>query len=354
MIFHYITRSAKSEYNMAEAQYTKRIMWKKYSSIVLIVFFAVSLGQLACRISIILSRFDTMEDFMDHIMEHFMNIFLKIILSATILFLPAAYFTQIHAKKVVGNMEVRKVMHWLMLFNFSGLIFITICRGLGMTEREPKLVYSITDVGILNTITISLLPLYIMIPTLLEVKDVILPYCPAIVDIYDGIEMSETKLNLTNPAWVQIMICLAVIMFYIPSLLEIYHLKFPDLTNGSIYSERRVRLFQCVSSCMFLVLRVVLLAYKPHEIGFAIKTFFRAYCHFKRLSDLHRAPKIVSIQATEILTEIPLTMIVSERRSLYDIASGKTYRCNEIRIDVTSDNNRSINYNRPSRRSLSV
>ncbi|CAB4036500.1 Hypothetical predicted protein, partial [Paramuricea clavata] len=155
-----------------------------------------------------------------------------------------------------------------------------------------------------------------------------------IIDIYDATEMSDTNLNPTNPVWVQITICLAVVTFYTPSFLEIYYLRFPELTNGSTLSEQRVRLSQFLSSCMFLALRVVLLAYNPHEIGFAIKTSIRLYYHYKTWSNLHRAPNIVSIQETEI---------------------ANAYRYNEIPvvvINITADIDTSINYNRY--RSLSV
>jgi hypothetical protein len=281
-------------------------------------------------------------------MEDSMNIILPSILFLIILVVSAAYFTQIQAKKLVGNM-FSKVAHCYLLLNFSWLILYTVFNGyVAMIER----LYS-TDVRISNTIAKSILPLQIMLPGLnvFDKVEVILPYCPAIIDIYDGIEMSETQLNLKNPVWLQIIICLAVIMFYIPSLLEIYHLRYPQLKNGSSLSERRIRLSQFVSSCMFVVLRVVLFAYNPHEIGLVIKTLIRVYCHYNIWSNLNRAPKIVSKQPTEISAETALT-IASKGLSLYDTENDKTYRCNEIRIDITSDINTSINYNRC--RSLSV
>ena len=115
----------------------------------------------------------------------------------------------------------------------------------------------------------------------------LLPYFPAIIDLYDGIEMVTAKLHPENPVWVQITICLAVIMFVIPSFLEIRHLHFPELTNGSVLSERRIRLAQFVSTFMFFVLRVVLFAYNPHEIVFAFKTMIRLYCNYIKLSETH-------------------------------------------------------------------
>ena len=115
----------------------------------------------------------------------------------------------------------------------------------------------------------------------------LLPYFPAIIDLYDAIEMVTAKLHPENPVWIQITICLAVIMFVIPSFLEIRHLHFPELTNGSVLSERRIRLAQFVSTFMFFVLRVVLFAYNPAEIVFAFKTMIRLYCNYIKLSETH-------------------------------------------------------------------
>jgi hypothetical protein len=149
------------------------------------------------------------------------------------------------------------------------------------------------------TVVLSLIPPVLIFSGIDLVDHGFLPYCPATVDIYDGIEMYHTKLNPTNPVWVQITICLAVIMFYIPSLLEIYHLNFPELKNGSILSERKFKLCQFVCSCIFLVVRIMLYAYNPQEVIFAAKTFIRVYCHYKAWSDINPAPQIVSIQPSD-------------------------------------------------------
>ena len=130
-------------------------------------------------------------------------------------------------------------------------------------------------------------PLHPIIPLILlgNGKPDILPYCPVIVDIYDGFDMSDTKLKPTNPVTVQITICLAIIMFYIPSFLETYHLRFPELTDESISSKRNIKLTQFVCSSMYLALRIVLLLLLPydrHEIGFLIKTAFIVYYHYRQ------------------------------------------------------------------------
>ena len=128
----------------------------------------------------------------------------------------------------------------------------------------------------------------------------LLPYCPALLDIFDGAEMTETQLDPTNLVWVQITICLGIIMFYISSLLEMYYLKFPEQTTGSFLSERRVKFIQLVSSVVFLVLRLALLARNPHEFFFVAKTVIRVFCHYQTWSNLRREQQIVSVRATEI------------------------------------------------------
>ena len=128
----------------------------------------------------------------------------------------------------------------------------------------------------------------------------LLPYCPALLDIFDGAEMTETQLDPTNLVWVQITICLGIIMFYISSLLEMYYIKFPEPTTGSFLSERRVKFIQLVSSVVFLVLRLVLFARNPREFFLVAKTIIRVFCHFQTWSNLRREQQIVSVRATEI------------------------------------------------------
>ncbi len=272
---------------------------------------------------------------------------------------PSAYFTRTQAKNVVGN-RFNKVDHCFLLLQFSRLIFCVIGREcVAMLKRHAQVFHS-THIEILNTIAVSLIPVQIMFPALDMFDEEehgygILTYCPAIVDIYEGIEMSETKLNAANPVWMEIMICLAVLMVYIPSFLEIYYLRFPQLTNGPILSKRKIRFAHFVFSCMYLVLRVVLFAYNPHEIGFVIKSFITVYSHYKvwsNDSDLHS--KAILKQATEISREIALSL-ANQRLSLYSkyfMWKNKDRKYNEVHY-LTSDMNTSLNHiNR--QRSLSV
>ncbi len=215
----------------------------------------------------------------------------EIVLCMIILVVPATCFTHIQAKNLEDN-KLRKADLWTLLFLSSGLILLTILCGYE-TISAPSLVTS-TEYRISIMISFSFFPLQLLFlekeaggQTRMKRGDLdLLPYCPAILDLYDGNDMLITKLHSINPAWVQVGICLAVITFYIPSLWEIYHLRYPELRDESMLSERRARLAQCVSSCIFLVLRVVLFAYSPHEIGFAVKTIIRLNCHYKTLSNL--------------------------------------------------------------------
>ena len=129
-------------------------------------------------------------------------------------------------------------------------------------------------------------------------------YCSAILDILDGLEMTETQLDPTNPVWVQITICLAIFMCYIPALFEICHLKFPEQTVGSFLPERRVKFIQLVSSVVFLVLRLLLLVRNPRDCFPVAKTIVRVFSHYQTWSNprLH-GRKIVSVRTTEISAE---------------------------------------------------
>ena len=116
-----------------------------------------------------------------------------------------------------------------------------------------------------------------------------LSYCPALLDILDGLEMTHAQVNPTNPVWVQITICLAILMFYVSSLLEMYYLSFPEQTTGSILTERRVKFIQLVSSVVFFVLRLALLARNPHEFALVVKTIIRVFSHYQMWSNLRSA-----------------------------------------------------------------
>ena len=128
----------------------------------------------------------------------------------------------------------------------------------------------------------------------------LLQYCPTLLDIVDGLEMTETELNPTNPVWVQIMTCLTILLCYVPSLLEIHHLKFPGRTTGSKFSEERFELVQLVSSTVFLVLRLPLLVRNPYEFFLVMKTLIRVFTHYQRWSNLRRKQKTILVEATDL------------------------------------------------------
>ena len=130
-------------------------------------------------------------------------------------------------------------------------------------------------------------------------------YCPAILDIIDGAEMTETQLDPTNPAWVQITICLVILVFYFSSLMEMYCLKFPKQLLGRSYQreDRALTLIQLVSSVVFLVLRLVLFAHNSHEFFLVAKTTIRVFNHYQLWSNLRRGQNVVSVEATEISRE---------------------------------------------------
>ena len=112
-----------------------------------------------------------------------------------------------------------------------------------------------------------------------------LQYCPAIMDIYDGIEMLTSRSNQTSPVWVRITSCLAVITFCIPAFLEIHYLKHP---RERVLSEQSVRLAYIICSSMFLAFRAAMFAYKPLEMFFIIKSVVRVYYHDETFANLRR------------------------------------------------------------------
>ena len=217
----------------------------------------------------------------------------EIVLCMVILTVPATCFTHIQADKLERN-KLNKADLWTLLFLSSGLILLAALCGYE-TISAPSLVAS-TEYRISMIITFSFFPLQLLFlekkagrSTTAKSADLdLLPYCPAILDLYDGNDVLITKLHSVNMVWERIAICLAVITFFVPSLWEIYHLRYPELRDESFFSERKARIVQCVSSCVFLALRVVLLANNvhPHEIGFTVKTVVRVYSHYKALSNL--------------------------------------------------------------------
>ena len=75
--------------------------------------------------------------------------------------------------------------------------------------------------------------------------------CINIADILDGIHMTEKQLHpARNPVWMQTVICLAVFM-YIPSMYEVYHLRFLELTTGSNSQKRNVNFLPASCSLFY-------------------------------------------------------------------------------------------------------
>lgn len=260
-------------------------MSMKLRSFVVNTFTWVSiLGIWAYRINIIISHTTIVAGFTNLMIEAD----LALLLFASLV-LPCINFIQIRAERVVGNTygEKWKESHHMLLFAFAVLVTRPINIVTREQLRQTKLFYS-TDVSPNPfTSTLAMLIISLQIIPLNKLGDGepdILPYCPAITDIFDGIEMSGTLFNTTNPFPLQIKICLAIILFYVPVILETYHLRFPEVTNRLSLSDRGIRLAQLVSGCMFLVFRVLLLANNPHELLFVLKTGIRVYCHFKTLS----------------------------------------------------------------------
>ena len=220
--------------------------------------------------------------------ESLTNIILGVILGLIVMVVPVTYITNIQAKKVIAiGEQFREYEHWWLLYASLCLILCTIFLGL-----YDNLIVSLDYDTITFMLFMLLLPLTAISYMTRDQADfgkAISPYALALLDISDGIEMAVTKLIPTNRVWVQIVICFAIIMFYVTSFLEIYHVRFPELRNGWIFSERRIRRAQLVFSCIFLVLRVALLVYNPQElvIGvFIVKSGVLLIYRYQKLSNL--------------------------------------------------------------------
>ena len=184
-------------------------------------------------------------------------------------------------------------------------------------------------------------PFHILSPVYICDSSRLSLYLPAIVDIVDGIQMTENQLDPINPVWVQTLICLAVFMCYIPSLYEIHHLRFPEPTTGSIkLSKRTVNRIQLVSSVVFLVLRLVLLlACGESDLFDVFKSIIRFYVHYKMWLKLRCRRKIVSVEAREISADKAL-YFDEEKKAFLALRDAiillmQTFRRNETEMRIS-------------------
>lgn len=196
----------------------------------------------------------------------------------------AFFYVQFGPQAILS--KVYQYNHWCVVLLYLGLILNTIWLGYEILTETTSPICPL-EIKSLPIMVLLFGPIHLLCVIYQRGKS-LQPYCLAILDIYDGIEMLATKLNSSIPVWVQITVLLAVITFYISSLLEVYYLRFPR----SILSERAVRLGQLVSNCIFFLLYVLLLAYNPHEYVLVIKAIIRVCYHYKTFSDLHHhAPR---------------------------------------------------------------
>ena len=193
------------------------------------------------------------------------------------------------------------ILHTVWRATFKGLFYVVTKHNVPATHKD---LFSVLTKYV-DWLRLFVYTTHILLPTIFRDSSSLSLYLPPILDIFDGIQMTEKQLDpLMNPVWVQTLICLAVFMCYIPSLYEIYHLRFPQPTNGSIkVSKRTVNLIQFASSVVFLVLRVVLLACDGSDLTDVFKSMVRFYGHYQMWLKLRRRRKIISVQAREISAE---------------------------------------------------
>jgi hypothetical protein len=200
-----------------------------------------------------------------------------------IVFPAAAIATRIRAKRYV-DIKFRKWDHWMLLSLFIILVFNTSAVGYSFSQLTKSDITAGADFDLFITSVKQGLwfpPLQIMYQLKMfgQQRFLLEPYLPALFDICDGVNMTSKLNPLTYSPLVIAMICLAVILFFVPSFLEIDRLRFPKLTNGSVFSERKVMLAQFVFLWLFLAARMVLfLCYlAPADLLFTAKTIARLY-----------------------------------------------------------------------------
>ena len=106
---------------------------------------------------------------------------------------------------------------------FSLFIFYAIGCRIFMNKSEFA---NSVKIKISIMLLISLVPVNMLNEFIKDGRD-ILPYCSAMLDLYDGVVMlTAGKLNPRNSLWLQVVICSVVIFFYVPVFLEIYQERF--------------------------------------------------------------------------------------------------------------------------------
>lgn len=192
-----------------------------------------------------------------------------------IIFSGAAIATRIRARHFVG-INFNKWTHWMLLSLFMTLVVHTSLAGFVFSQSPEISGSDLFTTGMKKELWVSPLQILYQLKMFGQGEFLLKPYLPAIFDICDGVDMVTSKLNPNYPPWVNIVICLAGNLFFVASFLEIDHLKFPELTNGSFFSERRLRISQIVFLSLFCI---TLFVHDPSiaDAVFTLKTFATLY-----------------------------------------------------------------------------
>ena len=271
------------------------MFWSYHNIVSLLGFLIIYEGPI-CGLRVIRNTFkNTVKPFM--ISFIFINVFNLYMGFSPVMHAHNVYLVVIFLDVVTTGAAYKDVSNHLCFLMYSSLLFLhTVWRATHM-----DLFYALRKYIYWPPLFL-LYPAHILLPVYFHDSSRLSLNWPAIVDILDGIHMTEEQLDpAINPVWVQTLICLAVFMCYIPSLYELYHLRFPEQTTGSMkLSKRTVNLIQLASSVLFFVLRVVLCVRDGSDPTEVFKSIVRFYGHYKMWLKLRRRRKIISVEAREI------------------------------------------------------
>ena len=260
------------------------------------------------------------------------KLFQYIVVCVTIVSILAACVSWIRMRNVIRNRFLEFMRHWCSLISFLPIIlyiFTFKMANIVIIEEKPYLLSELKQC--LNTI--FQMPILLMCTHRKNCKPDILPYAPAIIDIYDGLELLTSRSNEASLEWIHVAICLAVITFCIPAFLEIYHINYPD---RRVLSRQSIRLAHVFCGSVFLAVRtaVAVIVKNPHDILFLYKGCFSVTYHYETFVNQRRMSKIVQVEATEMSTE-ERASLANSGQSWYHTSENieiKLHRCDEICI----------------------
>ena len=198
-------------------------------------------------------------NFVDILTAHYLWEFLVCL----VYYVPPAIVIYIFAKKF--DVQFSKWEQWMMLTLLAILVGRPIM-SLYLTSLYPNFVkntlyeFMIYKFALMFSVVLRTWYLiYTFSPKQVRFKNV----WPHLFDICDGMVMVTFQIHAENPLWVNILICVAVIPFFIVAYSNLHLCIFPEFQKIAV--TKQVKSAQFVFFCVFLVVRLVLLL-KLHSI----------------------------------------------------------------------------------------